>query len=251
MAVTLQHPPGQIAEDAHDAKQPRLKVLVVDDHSLVRDGLKLTLLHIDAHAHVLEADTVSCGVDLYRRNPDIDLVLLDLSLPGTSGMVSLEAFYAACPDARVVVVSATYVMQTVQAAVTRGVLGFIPKRSSSADLLSALRFVLSGGIYVPRETFFEAGGGEASMRMGPQSPRPKVLPASPQSAGLTIRQIGVLRLLLEGKANKEICREMNLALGTVKSHVGAILQALEATTRAQAVAAVDRLGWRSKLADPS
>jgi DNA-binding NarL/FixJ family response regulator len=225
------------------AAAQRLKILIADDHQLVRDGLTLALRQLDPDVEVAEAETLEDAIAAYRDSPDFDLVLLDLNMPGVSGLMALDGFEKECPDARLVVISAAYDLQTVQMAVKRGVLGFIPKLAGKGTLLSALRFVLAGGVYVPPEMFMAD--------MGPQvaSPPPEVAPPThtPQSAGLTARQMDVLRQLLEGKSNKLICRDMNLAMGTVKGHVAAILHALNVNTRAEAIAASDKLGWRALL----
>ncbi|MBG9388644.1 response regulator [Caenimonas aquaedulcis] len=218
-----------------------LKVLVIDDHHLVRLGLHSALRQVDPDCKLLEAETLAAGISAIEENSDIDLVLLDLGLPGCRGIDAVELLYASCPSARVVVVSATYDLRTVQLALKRGVLGFVPKLSGAEVLVSALQFVLAGGIYVPPETLFN--GGEVPA-LGASSPPGA---NSPQAAGLTARQIDVLKLLLDGRSNKQICRDLNLALGTVKSHVAAILQTLGCSTRAQAVAAVEKRGWRHAL----
>ncbi|MBC7376997.1 MAG: response regulator transcription factor [Burkholderiaceae bacterium] len=226
---------------------PGLKILLVEDHYLVREGLKLAIMQMDRQSTVLEAESVAEAAEFYLVNPDIDLVLLDLGLPGTTGMGSLELLYQSCPDARVVVISGTHDLKTVRSALKRGILGFIPKLSASASLANALRFVLNGDIYVPPEVFIDDYQEEESAL----APAPvAVLPgrskaSTPKDAGLTTRQIEVLRLLLEGRSNKQICRELELAMGTVKSHVAAILQVLGATSRSQAVASIEDLGWRS------
>lgn len=137
---------------SHVPAPQRLKVLIADDHYLVREGLKLALRQIQAEVEVVEADTLGKAIEAYRTHPDLDLVLLDLSMPGTVGAASaLDGFERSCPDARVVVVSASYDMQTVQWALRKGALGFIPKLAGKDVLLSALRFILDGGIYVPPE----------------------------------------------------------------------------------------------------
>ena len=100
---------------SHVPAPQRLKVLIADDHYLVREGLKLALRQIQAEVEVVEADTLVKAIEAYRTHPDLDLVLLDLSMPGTVGAASaLDGFERSCPDARVVVVSASYDMQTVQ-----------------------------------------------------------------------------------------------------------------------------------------
>ncbi|RYX92036.1 MAG: response regulator transcription factor [Comamonadaceae bacterium] len=220
-----------------------LKILVADDHHLVREGLKLALRQFDQGVTIVEADTLDNAIAAYRAGDDFDLVLLDLNMPGTSGLMSLDGFERHCPDARVVVISASYDMQTVQTAVRRGVLGFIPKLSGKGTLLSALRFVLAGGIYVPPEMFLNEAGDVQANNTVDTTPSANTL----QAIGLTARQVDVLRQLLEGKSNKLICRDLNLAMGTVKGHVAAILHSLGVNTRAEAIAAADRQGWRQLL----
>ncbi|CAN5663742.1 response regulator transcription factor [soil metagenome] len=234
---------------ASSASCTGLTFLLIEDHYLVREGLKLALKQMDRQSTVLEAESIAEAGELYRENADVDLVLLDLGLPDTTGMESLESFYRACPDARVVVISGTHDLKTVRSALKRGILGFIPKLSASASLGNALRFVLNGDIYVPPEVFIDD--------YQDQEPEPAASPlpvltdrtksATPKDAGLTTRQIEVLRLLLEGKSNKQICRDLELAMGTVKSHVAAILQVLGASSRSQAVASIEDLGWRSMI----
>ncbi|HVZ45055.1 MAG TPA: response regulator transcription factor [Ramlibacter sp.] len=242
-----------------------LTVLIADDHAMVREGLKLSLEHLSAAVKVIEADALDSAVAAYRAHPDIDLVLLDLSMPGSGASTALDGFVQSCPDARIVVVSATYDMATVQAAFRKGILGFIPKLAGKAAFLGALRFVLNGGIYIPPEALIPAAthasqaldaaiAAPAVQHQEPVAavktlPRPAPRDTGPKAAKLTARQIDVLAQLLDGKANKQICRELNLAMGTVKCHVGAILGALEVNSRAEAIAAADKRGWRQWLAE--
>ncbi|MDO9438788.1 response regulator transcription factor [Hydrogenophaga sp.] len=228
---------------------PRLKILVADDHHLVREGLKLALREIDPAIVIVEADTLGKAIDAYRNNTDFDLVLLDLTMPGNTGMSVLEGFENSCPDARVVVISASYDLQTVQAAVRRGVLGFIPKLAGKDALISAVRFILAGGIYIPLEAMMAMPEEDRLAHAMPRAMNTTVVSRTPRDAGLTTRQIEVLRQLLEGKSNKQICRDMNLAMGTVKGHVAAILVALKVSSRAEAIAAAMKLGWGPLLAD--
>lgn len=230
-----------------------LKFLVADDHHLVREGLKLALKQLQESVEVFEADTLGRAIEVYQANSDFDLVLLDLTMPGNTGLTVLDGFEQACPDARVVVISASYDLQTVQAAVRRGVLGFIPKLSGKDSLLSALRFILAGGIYVPPEAMMtlpqeQLGHPPAEIRRQAAATPPPGGP-TPQDAGLTSRQIEVLRELLDGKSNKQICRDMNLAMGTVKGHVAAILDALDVSTRTEAISVAVKRGWPALLAD--
>lgn len=224
-----------------------LRVLIVDDHHLVRAGLKLSLEELSQDVQILEADTLESAIERYRSCP-VDLVLLDLSLPGIRGLAALESFGRSCPDARIVVVSAQYDMDTVQAAVHKGILGFIPKLSDKALFVNALRFVLEGGIYIPPEALLPRRPGSTPL----PHETPQGTPAYPglRTAELTERQMDVLTRLLDGKPNKQICRELNLAMGTVKCHVGAILDALKVSSRAEAIAAVSKRGGREWLERP-
>jgi DNA-binding NarL/FixJ family response regulator len=228
-----------------------LKVLIADDHHLVRAGLTISLKELEKDVTVLEADTLESAIDTYRAHPGLDLVLLDLTMPGTQGSTALDGFTQSCPEARIVVVSASYDMNTVQAAIRKGALGFIPKLAGKGVFINALRFVLEGGIYIPPEALMPVSGAlaEAAPQLLPGFKEPPAGSApGPRSAGLTARQIDVLAQLLDGKPNKQICRELNLAMGTVKCHVGAILGALEVSSRAEAIAAADKRGWREWLA---
>ena len=232
-----------ISEPTKDFATQRLKILVADDHQLVREGLKLALVQLEQNVDIVEADTLGKAIAAYKAGGDFDLVLLDLNMPGTTELMALDGFERECPDARIVVISACYDMHTVQTAVRRGVLGFIPKMAGKGALLGALRFVLAGGVYVPPEMFLNAAGTveSAGQLADPAAPR------TPQAAGLTARQVDVLGELLDGKSNTGICRDLDLAMGTVKGHVAAVLHALGVRTRAEAIAAADRLGWRQVL----
>jgi DNA-binding NarL/FixJ family response regulator len=241
---TPERPSISASQAEHIEGNAELKFLVADDHHLVREGLKLTLLQIDAHTQVLEAATLAEAIDAFQAHSDVDLVLLDLNMPGSAGLSGLDTFLAQCPAARLVVVSGTYDMKTVQAAIQKGALGFIPKLSGKRIVLSALRFILDGGIYVPPEPFISDSSAQESDGTLRTT---AAFSAKAAAKGLTNRQIDVLRELLEGNSNKQICRNLNLAMGTVKAHVAAVLAALAVNTRTEAIAAADRLGLRQLL----
>jgi DNA-binding NarL/FixJ family response regulator len=139
------------------------------------------------------------------------------------------------------VLSATEQPDAVLHAIDGGAMGYIPKTSSTQLLIQALRLVLSGGIYLPPELLRKHGPGSAASHSPPANPAHL---RDPREIGLTERQAQVLVLLLQGKPNKLICRDLNLAEGTVKIHVTAILKALGVTNRTQAVIAVSKLGLK-------
>ena len=220
-----------------------MKILVVDDHALIRTALRGVLGELDRDVTVFEASDCSSAFDLIEAQPDLDLVLLDLSLPGIHGLAALEELRTSHPALPVVVLSSANDRASVTQALDQGAMGYIPKLSSNAVLISALRLVLSGGIYIPPEILARweppstAGRKEPAFAQAARPPR-----RAPADLGLSERQGHVLRLLLEGKSNKLICRELDLAESTVKNHVTLILKALNVTTRTQAVIAAARLG---------
>ena len=219
-----------------------VKILVVDDHALIRTALRGVLGELHRDVTVLEASDCRGAFDLIEAHPDLDLVLLDLSLPGIHGLAALEELRTRHPALPVVVLSSANDRASVMQALDQGAMGYIPKLSSNEILVSALRLVLSGGIYIPPEILArwesppatDLQAAAASGRNGPQR--------TPTDLGLSGRQAEVLRLLLEGKSNKLICRELDLAESTVKNHVTLILKALNVTSRTQAVIAAARMG---------
>jgi DNA-binding NarL/FixJ family response regulator len=218
-----------------------VKILVVDDHPLIREALRQVLQALDQHLDMLEAQSCEEALELTRGHPDISLILLDLALPGQDGFETLRRLRDEFPGIPVVVLSASDQPDTVMRAIDGGAMGYIPKTSSSQLLLNALRLVLSGAIYLPLEVLRKEQG------IAPAAPPAPASPADlrdPSAIGLTARQAQVLALLVQGKPNKLICRDLNLAEGTVKIHVTAILKALGVMNRTQAVIAVSKLGLR-------
>ena len=210
-----------------------MKILVVDDHALIRSALRGVLGQLDDGLAMLEASDCRSAFELIAAQPDLDLVLLDLNLPGMHGLAAVEELRTRYPAIPVVVLSSANDRASVMQALDLGAMGYIPKHSSNEVLVSALRLVLSGGIYIPPEILARSAVPSAE-RASP--------PRLPADLGLTEREARVLRLLLEGKSNKLICRELNLAESTVKNHVTQILKALNVTSRTQAVIAAAQMG---------
>ena len=211
-----------------------MKILVVDDHHLIRDGLRPVLesLAPEESTTLVEAASLADALGVVAAHADLDLVLLDLRLPDVVGFEAILRLRAANSSLPLVVMSGEMEPALMRAALDHGALGFIPKSSTSKVILGALRLVLAGGVYVPRE----AMGAPASNGVpGPSR-------AVPTGLDLTPRQMDVLRLMLAGKSNKSIGRELDLAEGTVKNHVAAVLKALGVTTRTQAVIAASKRG---------
>ena len=234
--------PGEKSMPEQPAAAP-LKVLAVDDHPLILEALRQILRQLDAELVLLEAEDLGSALDAARRNPDIRLILLDLSLPHASGFDVLHQLREQFPAMPVVVLSASDDHATVTRALDAGAMGFIPKTSSPQVMLRALEVVFSGAVYLPAEVL---GSGTNTVRVGYSTTvaGPMAGPSADEPApfGLTARQMQVLALMVQGKPNKTISRELNMAEGTVKVHVTAILKALNVHNRTQVLIEVSRLG---------
>jgi DNA-binding NarL/FixJ family response regulator len=211
-----------------------MKILLVDDHALIRDALRGVIKDLMDDASVLEASDCRQAMRLIQDHPDLHLVLLDLNLPDRNGFAVLADLRQRYAMISIVVLSTINDRDSVLRALNLGALGFIPKSSPREVMVNALRLVFSGGIYVPPEALAPV----ETKEMKPARP------ASPAAVGLTERQIEVLALLMRGKSNKAISRLLDMAEPTVKHHVTAILKALRATNRTEAVIAVGELGWQ-------
>ncbi len=225
-----------------------MKILVVDDHPLILEALQHVLRALDGGATIHDARTAEDGRRLVAEHPDARLLILDLSLPGADGFSLLHELRTAYPSIPVVVLSASDQREDIMRAIDLGAMGYIPKSSSNLVMLQALRLVLSGGVYLPSVALAlrEASGTELLRAAEGGATR-----TTPRELGLTARQAQVLALILQGKPNKVICRELGLAEGTVKIHVAAILRALNVSTRTQAVIEASRLGLQLEGAMPA
>ena len=217
-----------------------MKILVVDDHALIREALHGVLKKLTRDAVILEASSGAQTMEALATNPDISLVLLDLSLPDRDGFSMLAELREHNPALSVVVLSAVQDRASVLKALDLGAMGYIPKSARNEVMLSALQLVFAGGIYIPPEILAREHLSHIASRSAGEG-RAMV---SPADLGLTDRQLDVLALMMQGKNNKSICRMLNLAEPTVKNHVTAILKALKVTNRTEAVIAVNELGWK-------
>ena len=208
-----------------------MRILVVDDHPLIQVALRHVLEELDAALELFQAHDARAARDVLSVSPQLDLIMLDLTLPGCDGFDFLRELRRDWPGIPVLVLSATHDRATIESALDMGAMGFIPKTVNAQLLLGAMRLVLAGGVYVPTEN-----NGFDGVR-----PRPM---AKPSELGLTVRQADVLKLLVQGKPNKLICRDLRLSEGTVKVHVSAILRALNVHTRTQVVIELARRGVR-------
>jgi DNA-binding NarL/FixJ family response regulator len=231
-----------------------MKVLLIDDHPLILSALKSVIQGLGDGVTVVGAASAKEARETLAADPDFDLVLLDLALGDAHGFDVLTEFRAQYPAVPVVVVSASDRSSDVIHAIDLGAMGFVPKRASNDTLFEALNVVMSGGIYVPPMTLrsFDAEAPSAPAAAGAvpsalstvreQAEAGEVQQTPPlASLGLTPRQTDVLALLLQGKPNKLIARDLNLSVETVKDHVAAVLRALNVSSRTQAVLAVSQM----------
>jgi len=215
-----------------------MKVLLVDDHALLRDGIALVMEREFTGLQLMQAGTLAEARAAIAQHADIQLVLLDLSLPDGHGIAELPWLREAAPVARLVALSADESIDTIMAAINAGAAGFIPKSVQSGAMLEALRIVLDGGIYLPSTAL--------DRRSAPRPDTANWVPQalSPEQIGFSPRQADVLRMLVDGKPNKVIGRELEMSESTVKTHLSAIFRKLDAGSRTQAVVAAARLGLR-------
>jgi|SRR5436190_1196884 len=217
-----------------------MKILVVDDHALIREALGSVLKELKSDADVLEASNCAQAMQLVEVHSDLELVLLDLTLPDRDGASVLSELRERHPALAIVVLSGHKDRVTVTKALDLGAQGFIPKTANREVMRGALQLVFAGGIYVPPEILVPDELPDSKPAEKQPSDRPRL---SPSDLGLTERQLDVLALMMQGKSNKMICRVLDLAEPTVKNHVTAILRALKVTNRTEAVIAAAELGW--------
>ena len=217
-----------------------MKILIVDDHALIRDALRGVLKKLQRGAIVLEASDCRQAMATIENHSDITLILLDLTLPDRDGFSVLAELRERYPAIAIVVLSGLQDRATVTKVLELGAVGFIPKSSRREIMLSAFQLIFAGSVYVPPEILPHEEVSHAAPAGRPES-RPLV---TPTETGLSDRQLDVLALMMQGKSNKAICRTLNLAEPTVKNHVTAILRALKVSNRTEAVIAVNELGWK-------
>ena len=211
-----------------------MKILVIDDHALVREGLHQVLKGLDENVTVLQAGTCTQAFEITQEHLDLDLVLLDYHLPDMTGLEALDIFGRRHPELPIVMLSGSANTQIMRQVLQSGASGFVTKSTLSDELLHAVRLVLDGEVYSPREL---EGRSDVSG-----------FDQLPDKTPLTQRQELVLRELLDGRSNKEIAVTLNVSEETVKTHVAAILRHFDVQNRTQAVVAAARSGYRPATA---
>lgn len=206
-----------------------MKLLIVDDHPVFRAGLTALLEQSHPGARVLQARDAREALELVDRHPDLDVVVLDLIMPGFAGPPAIAEFGRARPDLPVIVLSSSENPADVREALAAGALGYVSKSAGERTLMSAIGMVLGGELYVPPFMLDDPGA--------PPARRDPAGRDHPAAQPLTERQMDVLRLLSRGASNKEIARTLDLSEKTVKAHVTAVLTRLNVTNRTQAAVA--------------
>lgn len=205
------------------------RIVIADDHPLFRDALRLAVQDALADAIFDDAGSLKETLDILTAADDIDLVLLDLKMPGVQGFSGLMLMRAQFPLVPVVVVSGSEETSVISRAISLGALGFIPKSAPVEDMQAAISAVLKGDVWLPENVDLNAHG---SAEMDDLAHR---------LSTLTPQQTRVLMMLREGLLNKQIAYELSVSEATVKAHVSAILQKLNVDSRTQAVIAASRI----------
>jgi DNA-binding NarL/FixJ family response regulator len=213
-----------------------LKLLVVEDHALVREGLVRLLGQVDDEVAVTGKADFESALAVLDAEEDFDLILLDLALPGIDGFSGLDILRKRFPAIPVAVVSAYDDVPTITRVMNLGASGFIPKAFSGEALLSAVRDILDGNIFRPGT---QTNG--ARLDSVTTTPPSKVA-VRPEEIGLTDRQAQVLALMVRGMSNRDIAEQLQLSEGTVKIHATAVFKTLGVSSRTQALVAVTRYG---------
>ncbi len=217
-----------------------MKVLIADDHALIRESLRTQLSRIDAQLEVYEAENAHQTLEFIVQSPVFDLILLDLLMPGAKGLELATTVCNQCPETPVVVISASDDAPLIQKAIDLGAAGFIPKSMAMDVINSAIQLVLSGGVYIPEQLLEINRGAQAGRTSTSDYFARRPMPPEPPT--LTERQREVLFLLCLGAQNREIAEELGISLHTVKIHVAAILKALQADNRTSAVVTARKFG---------
>ena len=205
-------------------------VVVADDHPLLRAALRLGILSLYPKANVLEVDSVSALKEAVTSQNHLDLVLLDLLMPGVNGFSTLLHLRRHHPDLRVAIVSGVENPLCVRSALALGAVGYIPKTLPPLRMQEALRAVLGGGSWQPAEL---TAGGEA-MDDNDREPTRRIESLTPQ-------ELRILLILGDGRMNKQIGSELNISEGTVKVHMKAVLRKLGMSRRTEAAVLAQRL----------
>lgn len=198
-----------------------MQVLIADDHQLFIDGIRHILIKLGTEVVITEANRVGQAIDILESGRTFDLILIDLGMPDMDGLSILQRMHARGTCLPLVVVSAEEDIRTIKSALDAGALGFIPKAHSGQQMLTALNTILEGGVYLPADIQRQIDHLESRR--------------SPVDGTITKRQFEVLKLLAKGYSNKQIATSLFVSEHTVKTHLAALFEALQAANRTECV----------------
>jgi len=205
-------------------------IVVADDHPLFRDALSGIISTGFSGASVVSAKDLTTTIKALEETADVDLVLLDLNMPGVQGFSGLIFLRGQYPTIPIIVVSGSEDLDTIRRSVSLGASGFIPKSSDTGTIKNAMNSVLDGGVWVPDQAAIDN-----------DTQDDELLEIASRLSTLTPQQMRVLMMLKEGLLNKQIAYELNVSEATVKAHVSAILQKLDVNSRTQAVIVASKI----------
>jgi DNA-binding NarL/FixJ family response regulator len=218
------------------------KILIADDHPLFREAISNVIHTSFPDCELLEIQNLEAALEITLERDDLDLILLDLNMPGMNGLKGLITLRNESPTIPVVIVSAEEDKQIILQAITFGAVGFITKSSSREQMTNALKQILSGNVYLPSDII---------RSNSPETRRPTRnndhVIAAEILATLTRRQLLVLERMSKGESNKQIAYQLNIAETTVKAHVSAILSKLHVHNRIQAVLSAGNIDFNNYL----
>jgi DNA-binding NarL/FixJ family response regulator len=214
------------------AKVVIMKILIVDDHLVVREGISALLQRDALDTAILQAGSAKEALELIKAHEDFDVIVLDLMLPDMNGLEAITEFAKIRPELPVIVISSSEDPRDARKAFAQGALGYVPKSSSRHVLISAVELVINGDLYVPK-LLLEDGS-------TPVAATPALY--GEEGLSLTPRQIDVLQRIGEGLPNKTIANELGLSEKTVKVHITAIFKVLKVVNRTQSVTAGRKAG---------
>lgn len=211
------------------------RVIVADDHPLFRSAIQQALKQLYDGIEFIDANDFDSLEQLIESTPDVDLVLLDLHMPGMQGFSGLVYLCKRVPDLPVIMVSANEDPHIIQRSIEHGAAGFIPKSSSVEEILDAINTVLRGDVWLPPEVANSDVAGRTTSE----------IELAERMKQLTPQQFRVLGMISQGMLNKQIAHELDVSEATIKVHVTAIMRKLGVTNRTQAVLAANQLAVAS------
>jgi len=206
----------------------KIKILVADDHCVVRDGIKMVIHNYFANAEVVEAEDGNKVLQAAKDNPDIDIFILDYYMPNYKGAELLSALNNTYPDIPVIFISSAEEYELMKKTIDKGASGFIPKSTSPQIIIQAINLVLAGGTYIPKSLL------ESDQKNNSSQDKLK--------SGLTSRQLEILNLIANGFTDKEIANKLDVSRHTVKAHSTSLRNLLGAKNRTMAVENARKLG---------